>query len=513
MDRGCILAVDDDPIFLRVIVAALESAGYKVVTASDLASAKAILEEGDIDRFACALIDHRLPDGDGTQVLEWLRPHETGVAAIIVTASGERELMQQSMIGGACNFLQKPVTPWEIRAAVAIALSSTRQRRRAVETQREAQSAARMRERLIEMFVRGDVRVEYRFLPRNELGGDSLNHHHLPDGSDVYMVSDVSGHDLQAAYTSALCQGWMAGLVRSGGAIEAALEGLNARLLALEGEAGSFAVTVLKIDPASKCMTAWNCGGLPPVFVDWWGGVRSMGERSSSPLGWFETMKSTRATTGIPPGPVWMWTDGLESLADSIGASALSVAYALLAAPASELPAWLNWSNDDILTARIWPHSRANFTPPNCFHPLISEECSRRTAETIDSMQRRWKNSLGIALPEIPGDTMHDILLVAREALLNALRHGCYGCETAAFQLLYNPGERVLRVRVSDPGPGHDFGWQASPSDDELPGSRRGLMLIYALASRVSSRRQGAELVMDFILSPDLHIIRNQEAA
>jgi FixJ family two-component response regulator/anti-sigma regulatory factor (Ser/Thr protein kinase) len=512
VDRACILAVDDDPIFLRVIVATLESAGYKVVTASDLASAKAILAEGDIDRFACALIDHRLPDGDGTQVLEWLRPHETGVAAIIVTASGERELMQQSMIGGACNFLQKPVTPKEIRAAVATALSAMRGRRRAVEAHREAQGAARVYENLLKTFFSGDVRVEYRFLPQNELGGDFLNHQRLPDGSDVYIISDVSGHDLAAATASAFCHGWMLGLL-TGCEVEAILEGLNRALISVEGAAGSLAVTVLKVDTAGKCMTAWNCGGLTPVFVDWWGAVRSMGARGSSPLGWFETTRPTRVSTGIPPGPVWMWTDGLESLADSIGASALSVAYALLAAPASELPAWLNWSNDDILTARIWPHSRANFTPPNCFHPLISEECSRRTAETIDSMQRRWKNSLGIALPEIPGDTMHDILLAAREALLNALRHGCYGCETAAFQLLYNPGERVLRVRVSDPGPGHDFGWQPVPSDDEPPGSRRGLMLIHALASCVSSRRQGAELVMDFILSPDLHIIRNQEAA
>ncbi len=508
MDRACILAVDDDPIFLRVIVATLESAGYKVVTASDLASAKAVLEEGAIDRFACALIDHRLPDGDGTQVLEWLRPHDTGVAAIIVTASGERALMQQSMIGGACNFLQKPVTPKEIRAAVARALSTTQRQRRAVETHREAQSAARMFENLLKLLLGGDVLVDYRFLPRNELGGDFLNYHRLPDGSDVYIVSDVSGHDLAAAATSAFCHGWLAGLLRSGGEIEGPIEGLNERLLNHASAEGSLAVTVIKVDRAAGCMTAWNCGGPPPVFVDWWGAVRSMGTRNSAPLGWFETIKPTRDRTGIPPGPVWVWTDGLESLADSIGASALSVAYALLAAPANEHPSWLNWANDDVLTARIWPQ------PPvrDCFHPLIAEECGTRMAEGIDSMQARWKSSLGIAIPEIPGDTLHDILLCAREALLNALKHGCYGSETAAFQLLYNPGERVVRVRVADPGAGHAFTFSACV-ENEPSASRRGLMLIYALTSRVTSRRDGAELIMDFILSPDLHIIRNHEAA
>lgn len=512
VEIASILAVDDDPVFLKVVAATLNRVGYKVVTAGDLASAKALLDAaGGPEAFACALIDHRLPDGDGTQVLKWVRPHESGAAAIMVTASGDRGLIRETMIAGACDFLQKPVSPKDLRSAVARALASTQHRRRAEENHRAVQSVAQMHRHLLSAIF-PKLPVDYRFYPRNECGGDFLNHHHLPDGSDVYILSDVSGHDFRSASISAFFHGWMGGILKAGGEIEDALESFNQRMLGPIGEiAGSIAVTVLKVEPGRKCVTAWNCGGLPPVFVDWWGGVRWMGARSSSPLGWFDHIKPTRVNNGVPPSPVWIWTDGLESLADAIGASPLSVAYALLEAPPEEQPLWLGWSHDDILVTRIWPNSSAGL-PQSYFHPLVAEECETRAEGAIDSLQAHWKTSLGIALPEIPADTLHDVLLGAREALLNAVKHGCYGCETASFQILYNPKERVLRVRVADPGPGHEFDWCAK-STEEPSGRQCGMTMIHCMASRVTMNRNGAELMLDFFLSPELRIMRDQDAA
>lgn len=513
MDRDCVLAVDDDPVFLKIVVATLKSAGYKVMTAPDLASAKSVLGAGGAERFSCALIDFRLPDGNGSELLRWLRPHESGVAAIIVTASGERSLIRQTMVEGACNFLEKPVSPRELRSAVALALSTTSPRRRLAETSRQVESAAQVQARLLSAISSTDVLVEYKFRPKNACGGDFLIHHKMPDGAEAFILSDVAGHDIAASVQSAFFHGWITGLLKNGAEVESVLDGFNRLLLEPQGDAaGSIAVTALKIQPELNCMTAWNFGGLPPVFVDWWGAVQWMGARSSAPLGWFETTRRTKASTGIPPSPVWIWTDGLESLADSIGAASLSVAYALLATGSGDDPLWLGWAEDDILVSRIWPHSSAGFQAPSCFHPLVAEEYDAEEVKGIDQIQARWKTSLGIALPEMPAGTAHDVLLAAREVVLNAVTYGCFGCERAAFHMLYNPGERVLRVRVADPGPGHTFDWRTEASA-EPPGQHCGLLMVHSMASRVTRKRNGAELIIDFILSPELKIIRNEDLA
>jgi anti-sigma regulatory factor (Ser/Thr protein kinase) len=57
----------------------------------------------------------------------------------------------------------------------------------------------------------------------------------------------------------------------------------------------------------------------------------------------------------------------------------------------------------------------------------------------------------------------------------------------------------LLRIRVSDPGPGHSFDGSAHEGDErELAEDHRGLMLIRALCEHLTSLRNGAELIMDF---------------
>jgi len=90
-------------------------------------------------------------------------------------------------------------------------------------------------------------------------------------------------------------------------------------------------------------------------------------------------------------------------------------------------------------------------------------------------------------------------MLCAREAVLNGLRYGCGEGQAVRFQVACHADIGMLRVRVSDPGPGHAF--DLSIHDDngrELCDEHRGLMLIRALCGRLASLRNGAELIMDF---------------
>jgi len=80
------------------------------------------------------------------------------------------------------------------------------------------------------------------------------------------------------------------------------------------------------------------------------------------------------------------------------------------------------------------------------------------------------------------------------------LLHGCAGRPDLQGQLTItvNLAQRTLRTIVSDPGPGHDFSRKPHEAADELADLHRGLNLINRLATRMTSNRNGAELILDF---------------
>lgn len=512
MNPLCVLAVDDDRIALRIVEAALRPNGCELVTACDLATAKARLAGPESERFACVLIDQQLPDGHGTELLRWLRERDSPIAGVMVTASEQHSLVKETMVEGACNFLHKPIVQEELREAVKIAALRTQRRRELRETWHQVETAGQIQERLLQAMLRTDACVEYKFCPMHDCGGDFLAHHRLSNGDELFVVSDVSGHDVGATVQSSFFHGWMSGYFSDHGDVDTALDLYNARLVGMNGTAGSVAVTAVRVNRDSACLTAWNCGGSPPVFVDWRGRVQRMTTSTSSPLGWFDPIHPPRVTMGIPPGPVWLWTDGLDSLADQLGASPLALAYPMLNLPNGYSPAWLKKAADDILVARIWPGRAPGSEPEPYFHPLIAEEYDIPSAEKIDAVQHFWKISLELALPQLPAATVHDILLASRESLLNALKHGCCGCETAVLQILYHPRDRLIRLRVEDPGAGHAFDWRTlAATGREPPGAHCGLWFIHSLASQVCVERGGADLTIDFRLSPNFDIVREDQ--
>jgi anti-sigma regulatory factor (Ser/Thr protein kinase) len=196
-----------------------------------------------------------------------------------------------------------------------------------------------------------------------------------------------------------------------------------------------------------------------------------------------------------------VWSDGLQEVADLKGVSELSVACALQRAKSrNERLAEIEQANDDILVADIELPSRQITT--ESFRPLILAEYRGNQADEIDVLQAFWQRSVGLAAPEIPEQIAHDFLLASREALLNALCHGCCGRDDAkaSFQVAYCAFSQIIRVRVVDPGPGHNFNVAAHENDAaaSLVEKHRGLILIKHLANRVIFEREGASLTMDF---------------
>jgi len=115
-----ILVVDDDVNILRVFRRILEKEGYAVDTAE---TGKDALKKIRKTKFSVCLIDLKLPDMDGTELLKIPTDHET--IKIIVTGFSTEEVGKKAADYGADDFLVKPVKAEELVAIVRERLGTT----------------------------------------------------------------------------------------------------------------------------------------------------------------------------------------------------------------------------------------------------------------------------------------------------------------------------------------------------------------------------------------------------
>jgi DNA-binding NtrC family response regulator len=118
MNRA-ILVVDDEELIRRSLRMALESAGYTVRVAAN--GADALVSIG-ADPPDCALVDLRLGDMDGLDVLRRARQRLPGLKAIVITAHGDVDSAVQALRLGAYDFIRKPFDLEEVIASVKNAL-------------------------------------------------------------------------------------------------------------------------------------------------------------------------------------------------------------------------------------------------------------------------------------------------------------------------------------------------------------------------------------------------------
>ena len=115
MEGPSVLIVDGEKNVRLTLSRALEALEVETDTAANGEEALARMEERDFDLI---LLDLRLPGMDGMELLETVRRTKPGTGVVVVTAYGTIELAVEAMKLGALDFIQKPVSPSEIRQLV-----------------------------------------------------------------------------------------------------------------------------------------------------------------------------------------------------------------------------------------------------------------------------------------------------------------------------------------------------------------------------------------------------------
>ena len=120
-DRS-LLIVEDDKSFLQRLARAMEGRGFTVTTAESVADGLTQLETTSP---AFAVVDMRLEDGNGLDVISALKRRRPDARAIILTGYGNIATAVNAVKLGAVDYLSKPVDADDV-VAVLLALEGRR---------------------------------------------------------------------------------------------------------------------------------------------------------------------------------------------------------------------------------------------------------------------------------------------------------------------------------------------------------------------------------------------------
>ena len=118
-----ILVVDDERTLRYALKEGLSEEGYRVETAGDLAEALAFLNR---EEFHLALLDQKLPDGNGLEFLREIRTRYPDMQVVMMTAFGKFENAVEATKAGCFDYIGKPFELDHMKLVIKNALSQTR---------------------------------------------------------------------------------------------------------------------------------------------------------------------------------------------------------------------------------------------------------------------------------------------------------------------------------------------------------------------------------------------------
>jgi signal transduction histidine kinase len=123
IDPGKVLVIDDEENICKSCAEVLQDDGYAVTTFTKPSDALKYLHDEDIDLI---LLDLKMPEADGLEVLKQLRAHHRETLVVVITGYASVETAVASLKLGAFDYVSKPFTPDELSLAAKRAFEHKR---------------------------------------------------------------------------------------------------------------------------------------------------------------------------------------------------------------------------------------------------------------------------------------------------------------------------------------------------------------------------------------------------
>lgn len=325
-----VLAVDDEPGMRRAISRSL-APRYRV---EEAASAREALDRLSAAPFEIAIVDVRMPEVDGFELLEALKLESPETEVIMITGSHSDTTgkLVRAIRERAFYFLEKPferdvLVALVDRAAEVVRLARQNReylgqiKREAARMEEDLERARRFQlsllPREIPRFRR--LRIAAHYQPHSRVGGDLYDLYRPRADTLVAAIVDLAGHGVSAALLAGIMKVHLDAVVGGRATPAQALAELNRRWLGASH--GSFATLFLAhIGPEANLLRYASAGHPPPLLVRAGGGVEVC-DSTGLPIGAFPEATFSEAELPLERGDLlFLYSDGLTEAPDPGGA-------------------------------------------------------------------------------------------------------------------------------------------------------------------------------------------------
>lgn len=182
MENAKVLIVDDEQNILLYLSEALEDEGYAITTRGSGQEAVNILEK---ENFDLVLVDLKLRDIDGLEVMREVKKHSPETIVIMLTGHGSLETAVEAMRFGAFDYLLKPCSIQDLRTSLRRGLE---QRQNSLEQKRLATQARKFARAVIEG---GETTTNFDMLLEHTVGTATHTKDSASKDDEIVRVSDV----------------------------------------------------------------------------------------------------------------------------------------------------------------------------------------------------------------------------------------------------------------------------------------------------------------------------------
>lgn len=271
-----ILAVDDNPVNIKVVSQFLLNQGYEVITA---ASGEEAIEKFQSESPELILMDIMMPGMNGHEATTRIKELSGNrwVPVIFMSALSREEDKVKGLEVGGDDYVTKPVEfsilAAKITAMQRIAEMQSRLTRTMDELERYQQEAETEQETAHELmnrlFAAGHIESENLRIwhqPATRFSGDLVIAARSP-GNRIYLLqADSTGHGLTAALPLLPVAQTFYELSRKGLSVGQIVKKMNAQLKEFMPVNRFLALTMVLIDSNNNIVEVWN-GGNPPMFL------------------------------------------------------------------------------------------------------------------------------------------------------------------------------------------------------------------------------------------------------
>jgi len=207
--KGRVLIIDDEETLCYFLKESLEEKGYQATAAYTAGDGLQQLATQDVD---LVLLDLKLPDGEGLDVLDEIRKVDGDLPVIVLTGHAAVETAVRAMKLGAYDYLEKPVNLAQLTSSVAEALNSSHRARPAGTAADRGQEAVSAPEKELQAAVEALAESVTELEPPSQLARGLRQLQRRLD--EALILDSICGDLLRYGTVHELAEGVTEGLLR-----------------------------------------------------------------------------------------------------------------------------------------------------------------------------------------------------------------------------------------------------------------------------------------------------------